>query len=154
MSKTTPELSLADLENKTPDELRRLTAALQEEQQRVAKEQEQNDALIKQKNEFVRANVPNVSEVQTVAKKRAETLDRKLRLEKKVLSLYARFRQSSKRSSRSLFRRTLGFLIGSCPWCASGLSLLSGISKSGPRGGTSFSRSLRTRRRCGVARAI
>ncbi|OHS99203.1 RasGEF domain containing protein [Tritrichomonas foetus] len=85
------ELTTIDFDSKTPDEIREMTEALRAEANKLKEQQDNNERLIREGRENVRKLIPNVTEFQEIANRRAEQLERRRRYERKILSIYNRF---------------------------------------------------------------
>jgi predicted oxidoreductase len=83
------------LEAKTLDELKKMTADMAREADTLTAEQENLEKEIKAKNQEIQDKLKSsdldVSKIQNTAKERTDNLEKKRRIEKKILSLYARF---------------------------------------------------------------
>lgn len=83
--------AMQDLSLRSPDEIRNMSEELRREALSLGGQQKVCDKKIKESKEQLRTLIPNVIEITHVANKRTEALDKKRRLEKKILSIYNRF---------------------------------------------------------------
>ena len=80
-----------DFDQKTPDEIRQMTEALRSETERLQRQKESNDKKIAEGSQNLKKLIPNVSDIQEIANRRTEALEKIRRLEKKIISIYNRF---------------------------------------------------------------
>lgn len=80
-----------DFESKTPDEIRQMTEALRVEANSLSDQQDANEKALREQREQLKTKIPNITEIQEIANRRAEQLERRRRFEKKILSIYNRF---------------------------------------------------------------
>lgn len=80
-----------DFELKSPDEIRQMTEALRVEANSLTDIQDANEKTLREQREQLKTKIPNITEIQEIANRRAEQLERRRRFEKKILSIYNRF---------------------------------------------------------------
>lgn len=83
--------AMQELNSKPPEEIKVITDEMRREAMTLGAQHDEGDKKIKEMRDNLRALIPNVIEITQVANKRTDALDRRRRLEKKILSLYNRF---------------------------------------------------------------
>ncbi|OHT06374.1 RasGEF domain containing protein [Tritrichomonas foetus] len=80
-----------DFSTKSPDEIRQMTDVLRAEITKLKGLNDEYDRKVRMGRENVKHLIPNVVEIQEIANRRAEQLERRKRFERKILSIYNRF---------------------------------------------------------------